>query len=62
MAIGWAKLMIAKHVACHVNEHIADGWKENLLSLLSGPEIGYCYILLLQIRPEGKVLSPQIAF
>ena len=56
MAIGWAKLMIAKHVACHVNEHIADGWKENLLSLLSGPEIGYCYILLLQIRPEGKVL------
>ena len=33
-----------------------------MFSLLTGLGKGYCYILLPQIRPEGKVLSSQIAF
>ena len=54
-AMGGAKLM-------NVTKHSPDSWKENMLSLLTGLGKGYCCILLPQIRPEGKVLSSQIAF
>ena len=60
--MGGAKLIIAKHVACHVTEHSPDSRKENMLSLLTDLGKGYCCLLLPQIRPEGKVLSSQIAF
>ena len=60
--MGGAKLMIAKHVACHVAEYNSESRKENMLSLLIDQGKGYCCILLPQIRPEGKVLSSQIAF
>ena len=56
-----ARLIIAKHVACHVNKHSPDSRKENMLSLLTGLGMGFCCILLPQVRLEGKVLSPQIA-
>ena len=62
MAMGGAKLIIAKHVACHVTKHSPDSRKENMLSLLTGQGKGYCCILLSQIRPEAKVLLSQIAF
>ena len=54
--MGGAKLIIAKHVACHVNKHSPDSRKENMLSLLTGLGKVYCCILLPQIRPEGKVV------
>ena len=60
--MGGAKLIIAKHVACHVTNHSPDSRKENILSLLTGLGKGYCCVLLPQIKPEGKVLSSQIAF
>ena len=60
--MGGAKLVIAKQVACHVNKHSPDSQKENMLSLLTGLGKGYYCILLPKIRPEGKVLSSQIAF
>ena len=60
--MGGAKSIIAKHVACLVTKHSPDSRKENMLSLLTGLEKGYCCTLLPQIRPEGKVLSSQIAF
>ena len=62
MAMGGAKLIIVKHVACHVTKDSLDRRKENMLSLLTGLRKGYCCILLPQIRPEGKVLLSQIAF
>ena len=55
-------LIIAKHMVCHVNKHSPDSRKENTLSLLTGLGMRYCCILLPQIRPQGKVLSFQIAF
>ena len=61
-AMGGAKLIIAKHVACQVTKHSPDSRKENTLSLLTGLGKGYCCTLLPQIRPDGKVLSSQIAF
>ena len=61
-AVGGAKSIIAKHVARHITKHSPDSRKENMLSLLTGQGNGYCCILLLQVRPEGKVLSSQIAF
>ena len=61
-AMGGAKLIIAKHVARHVNKHSPDSRKENMVSLLTGLGKGYCCILLSQIRPESKVLSSQIVF
>ena len=61
-AMGGAKLIIARHVACHVTKHGPDSRKENILSPLTGLGKGYCCILLSWIRPEGKVLSSQIAF
>ena len=60
--MGGAKLIITKQVACHVNKHSPDGRKVNMLSLLTGLGKGYYCLLLQQIRPEGKVLSSQIAF
>ena len=60
--MGGAKLIIAKHVACHVAKHSPDSRKENMFSLLIDLGKGYCCILLPQIRLEGKVLSSQIAF
>ena len=57
-----AKLIIAKHMACHVNKHSPNSWKENMLSLLTGVGKRYCCIPLSRIRPEGKVLSSQIVF
>ena len=42
-----------------VKKHSLDSGKENMLSLLIRLGKGYC---ILQIRPEGKVLSYQIAF
>ena len=62
MAVGGAKLIIGKQVACHLTNHSPDSRKENMLSLLTGLGKGYCCILLPQIRPEGKVLLSQIAF
>ena len=62
MAVGGAKLIIGKQVACHLTNHSPDSRKENMLSLLTGLGKGYCYMLLPQIGPEGKVLSFQIAF
>ena len=59
--MGGAKLIIAKHVTCYVLKHSPDSRKENMLSLLTGLGKGYFCILLSQIRPEGKVLSSQIA-
>ena len=61
-AMGGAKLIIAKHVACHLNKHSPDSRKENMLSLLAGLETEYCCTLLPHIRLEGKVLSSHIAF
>ena len=61
-AMGGAKLIIAKHVACHVTKHSLDSRKENKLSLLTGLGKGYCCILLIQIRPEGKVLCLKLRF
>ena len=61
-AMGGAKLIIAKHVACHVTNHSPDSRKENMLSLLAGLGKGYCRILLPQTRPEGKVLSSHFAY
>ena len=61
-AMGGAKLIIAKHLACHVNKHSPNSWKENMLSLLTGLGKGYCCILLSQISPEGKVLLSEIDF
>ena len=55
--MGGAKLIIAKHVACHVTNHSPDSWKENMLSLLTG-----LVKVLPQIRPKGKVLVSQIVF
>ena len=49
--MGGAKLMIAKRVAWHVNKHRPDSWKEKTLSLLTDQGMGYCCILLPQIRP-----------
>ena len=60
--MGGAKLMIAEHVAYHVNKHSPDSRKENKISLATGLGMGYCCVLLSQIGPEGKVLSSQIAF
>ena len=60
--MGGAKLIIAKHVAWRVNKHSSDSRKANILSELTGIGKGYCCVLLPQIRPEGKVLSSQIAF
>ena len=60
--MGRAKLIIAKHVTCHVTKHSLDSWKESMLSLLTGLGKEYCCILLPQIIPEGKVFSSQIAF
>ena len=60
--MGGAKLIIAKHVACHINKYSPDSRKENMLSLLTSLGKEYCCILLPQIRAEGKVLSSQIAF
>ena len=51
-AMGGAKLIILKHVACHVNQHSPDSQKENMLSLLNGLGRGYCCILLSQIRDQ----------
>ena len=45
-----------------VTKHSPDIRKENMLSQLIGLGKGYCRILLPQIRPEGKVVSSQIAF
>ena len=59
---GGAKLIIAKHLACHANKHSPDSWKENVISLLTGLAKAYCCMLLSQIRPEGKILLSQIAF
>ena len=53
--MGGAKLI-------NVTKHSADSWKENTLSLLTGLEKGYGCILLIRIRPEGKVLSSEIVF
>ena len=53
--MGRAKLIIAKHVACHVTKHNPDSREENMLSLLTGLGKGYCCKLLPQIRPELKV-------
>ena len=55
-------IITAKHVACHVAKHSPESQKENMLSLINGLGKGYCCILLPQIRPDGKVLSSQIAF
>ena len=52
--MGGAKLIIARHVACHVTKHSLS------LSLLAGLGKGYCSILLPQIRSEGKILSSQV--
>ena len=60
--MGRAKVIIAQHVACHVIKHSPDSRKENTLSQLTGVGKGYCYILLPQLKPEGNVLSFQIAF
>ena len=60
--MGGAKLIIAKHVACLVNEHSPDSRKENRLSLLTGRGKEYCRILLPQVRPDSKILSSKIAF
>ena len=62
VAMGRTKLIIAKHMACHVTEPSPDSRKENLLSLLTGLGKDYRCILLPQIRPESKVLSSEIAF
>ena len=35
VAMGGAKLIIAKHMACHVTKHSLDSQKENMLSLFS---------------------------
>ena len=48
-------------MTCYVLKHSPDSRKENMLSLLTGLGKGYFCILLSQIRPEGKVLSSQIA-
>ena len=61
-AMGGAKLIIAKHVACQLTKHSPDSRKENTLSQLTGVGKGYCYILLPQLKPEGNVLSFQIAY
>ena len=53
---------IAKHVACHVNKHSPDSRKENMLSPLTGLGMGYCCILLPQVRPEGQVLRLKLRF
>ena len=37
---------LAKHVVCHVNEHIPESRKENTLSLLTGLGKGYCCMRL----------------
>ena len=60
--MGGAKLIVAEHVACHVNKQSRYSRKENMLSLLIGPGKGYCCTLLPHIRLEGKVLSSHIAF
>ena len=60
--MGGAKLIVAEHVACHVNKHSPNSWKANMFSLLTSLKKGHCCILLSQMRPEGKVLSSQIAF
>ena len=60
--MGRAKLIIARHMACHVTKQSPSSRKENMFSLLTGLGKGYCWIVLPQIRPEGKVLSSQIAF
>ena len=60
--MGRAQLIIAKHMARHVNKHSPDSPKENMLSLLTGQGTEYCCMLLSQIRPKGKVLSSQSAF
>ena len=52
--MGGAKLI-------NVTQHSPDSWKESMLSLFTGLGNGYCCILLPQVRPEGKVLSSQIA-
>ena len=52
-AMGGAKLMTEKHVACHVNKHRPDSRKENMLLLLTELGMGYCCILLPQITPEA---------
>ena len=58
-----AKLIMARSVVYHVFKHSPDNRKENMPSLLlTGLGKGYCCVLLPQIRPEGKVLSSQIAF
>ena len=62
MAMGRTKLVMAKHVACHVSKHSLNSWKENMLSLLTDLGKGYCCKLLSKIRPEGKVLLSQTAF
>ena len=49
-------------MACYVHKHSPGSWKENTLSLLTGLGVGYCCILLPQIRHEGNVLSSQTAF
>ena len=46
--MGGAKLIIAKHVACHVAKHSPDSRKGSMLSLLTGLGKGYCCILLKQ--------------
>ena len=51
--MGGAELIIAKHVACHVNKHSPDSRKENMFLLLTGLGMGYCCILLPQIKPES---------
>ena len=60
--MGGAKSIIAKHMAWHVIKHSPDSWKESMLSLLTGLGKGYCCKQPPQIKPEGKVLSSQIAF
>ena len=60
--MGGAKLIIAKHVACHVTINSPDSRKENVLSLITGLGKEYCCILLPQIRPDVEVFSSQTAF
>ena len=58
MQMGGAKLLIAKHWhVMYINTVPVVGKKT---CFHEGK--GYCCILLPQIRPEGKVLSSQIAF
>ena len=59
--MGGAKVIIAKHMAWHVNK---QSWELERKHAFTTTGLGkaYCCILLPQIRPEGKVLSSQIAF